>query len=646
MKENYEKARKLGEKAARKARFEGRNPYLPALEDLVVEVNQLPQVRVGLVEIPLSMIRGTKTRGRQNAFAENFMPLLDADTEFAAKWSQLYDSAREEGIREPIKAYEYMRNFYVEEGNKRVSVMHSLDAAYASADVTRILPRKTEDKKVKVYYEFLDFYSVCPIYEIGFTEEGSYRMFAQMAGRDLETPWPDELIENVRAAYSYFQKAFQAKGGEKLNFSVGDAFLLYLRVYDLDSLVSESSGEIERRIAALWNEFLTEKNEDSVSLVKNPVVQDQQGAGNFLLSILMRPSPWSKEHPFRAAFIYDKNPKNSAWIYGHELGRNHLNDVFGGLVEAVCFEDCDTDDKIASAVETCVADGEDMIFTVSPSEMPETLRCAIRYPKIRFLNCSINISRQSVRTYYARMYEAKFLMGALAASTADNHRIGYCADYPIYGTIADINAFAIGAAMVDPRAEICLAWSSAKEEGISWQQQFESQGIRVISGPDRIKPENASREYGIYQISEGGEIENLAAPVLEWGRYYQLIVQSVFDGSWNSRELSRRDQAMNYWLGMSSGVIDVICSQHLSYYSRKMIATFQNALIQETLNPFGGELHSQSGVVRTADSPGLTDEEIITMNWLNDNVRGSIPAAADLKGEAKKTVEISGVREP
>lgn len=37
--------------------------------------------------------------------------------------------------------------------------------------------------------------------------------------------------------------------------------------------------------------------------------------------------------------------------------------------------------------------------------------------------------------------------------------IGYLADYPIYGTIANINAFAMGAKMINPRAMIHLEWS-------------------------------------------------------------------------------------------------------------------------------------------------------------------------------------------
>ena len=50
-----------------------------------------------------------------------------------------------------------------------------------------------------------------------------------------------------------------------------------------------------------------------------------------------------------------------------------------------------------------------------------------------------------VRTYYSRIYEAKFLLGVIAGALAEDGRIGYVADGPIFGTPAAINAFALGA---------------------------------------------------------------------------------------------------------------------------------------------------------------------------------------------------------
>ena len=80
---------------------------------------------------------GTKTESRSNAFAGIFVPILRENTEFAYKWAVTGASHVNEGIRDPIKAYEYMNKFYVEEGNKRVSVLKYYDAVSVPGVVTR-----------------------------------------------------------------------------------------------------------------------------------------------------------------------------------------------------------------------------------------------------------------------------------------------------------------------------------------------------------------------------------------------------------------------------------------------------------------------------------------------------------------------------
>ena len=68
---------------------------------------------------------------------------------------------------------------------------------------------------------------------------------------------------------------------------------------------------------------------------------------------------------------------------------------------------------------------------------------------MRSLTAQSGLPHQSVRSYFGKMYEAKFLLGALAASMADNHRIGYHASVFASGALSEINAFAIGASLLD-----------------------------------------------------------------------------------------------------------------------------------------------------------------------------------------------------
>ena len=101
---DYERAVRMGKKA-------GKN--LPALDDILKEQNikTVKEIPLGLVQIPVEQIAGTKTAGRSSAFASNFMPVLKESSEFGAKWIELYKAHVTEGIRDPIKAYEYMNRF-------------------------------------------------------------------------------------------------------------------------------------------------------------------------------------------------------------------------------------------------------------------------------------------------------------------------------------------------------------------------------------------------------------------------------------------------------------------------------------------------------------------------------------------------------
>lgn len=150
-KEDYSKAFKLGKKDYQARMLRGEKPILQVLDDILPERDAYSEMPLGLVQIPIEQVVGTKTVARSSSFAGNFMPILRESSEFAAKWARLSDSHVEEGIREPIKAYEYMHKFYVVEGNKRVSVMKYFGAVSIQGHVTRIVPKPTDSKENKIY---------------------------------------------------------------------------------------------------------------------------------------------------------------------------------------------------------------------------------------------------------------------------------------------------------------------------------------------------------------------------------------------------------------------------------------------------------------------------------------------------------------
>ena len=156
--DQYQQALKSARKAQRQSVQQGNSPFLPVLDKILQNTLTEGAEKLGLIDIPANKIVGTKSTGRTTAFASNFMPILPYDSEFGQKWRRLCEAhLSDEGIRDPISCYEYLGQFYVQEGNKRVSVLKHFGAASIPGNVTRILPTDSTDPKVKAYQEFLEY---------------------------------------------------------------------------------------------------------------------------------------------------------------------------------------------------------------------------------------------------------------------------------------------------------------------------------------------------------------------------------------------------------------------------------------------------------------------------------------------------------
>jgi len=627
--EDYRSALKLGQKEYRSCLSRGEYPYLQVLDEILDQAEVQNETSLGLVDIPVEQIAGTKTTGRRSAFARNFMPLLEEDTEFSAKWSALCDAHLEEGVREPISAFEFMNRFYVSEGNKRVSVLKFFGAVSIPGKVTRIIPKRRDTVESRIYYEFLDFYRVTQINYLWFSQPGRFKKLLELLGK--EEPWSSDGRSLFYGGYALFRKAFDALGGGRLPMTVGDALLAYLNIYGLEGFYGVGEGTVRGNLSKSWSEIAVQSDLKPVELVAAPPAPPK--GKKSLLTKLLDPKP----KRVKAAFLYQKSPEESKWTYAHEMGRRRLEKALPGRVETLCRENV-APEVAGRVLEEAVAQGCQVVFTTNPKLLPATLRCAVDHPEVRFLNCSLNMPHPSLRTYYGRMYEAKFLTGVIAGAASESGRIGYIADYPISGVPAGVNAFALGARMVNPRAQIYLEWSSQRSvEGIL--ERFHSQGADVVSNQDLLSPRKDKRDFGLYRMTGEAEGELMAAAVWHWGKFYELILREILDGGWGA---ARETKAINYWWGLSAGVVGIHCAKALPSGTRRLVNFLRDSLISGAFRPFAGPLYAQSGLIR--EDGELTPSEIVGMDWLSENVVGSIPEAGTLTEEAQKLVAIQGIR--
>jgi len=630
---SYAQALKQGQKEYKELVQKGLDPYPAVLDDILSSDNNLVQ-DIGVIEIPADRIVGTKTAGRISAFTPTFKPLLPASTEFAYKWVNLCAShLSDEGIREPILCYEYLGNFYVQEGNKRVSVLRYFDAPRIPGRVLRILPEESDAPEIKAYYEFLEFYKASGIYAVQFRQPGGYAKLLSFLGKEPGEAWTEREQKTFRAYFQYFKEAFLSLKGDKIELSAEEALLLWLRVYPFQDLGELSADKLKKAMQGLWEDMISVSNEDAVQVETEADEGGKTGLMGILLSIL-------PEH-LNVAFVHQMHPDTSDWARGHEMGAQYLQETMPNQVTVRSYYHADSPEQTRELLEQAVAEGADVVFTTAPKHSRETLKAAVKYPKIRFLNCSVDAPYSSVRTYYSRIYEGKFITGAIAGAMSENDNIGYIGSYPIFGVPASINAFALGAQLTNPRAKIELHWSC---QGGYPVEEFVKKGVHVISNRDvpiSDKKTLSAGNYGTYLVEEDGTLCALGSPCWNWGKFYEHVIRAILNGAWDRNKDSR--SAVNYWWGMDSGVIDVTLSEKLPEGLRQLTDILRKGLQTRKIDPFRRRIVAQDGSIKNTGDRSLTTEELLHMDWLCENVIGSIPQFDEILPFARDTVRELGI---
>lgn len=625
--EAYRAAHKKALKTRNEDVDRGRWPYPQVLDDLLDGKHIAGRIELGTMNIPTDRIVGTVSAGRRSAFSRDFMPLLEPNTEFGAKWIALCDAhLSDEGIRDPIRCYEYLGSFYVQEGNKRLSVLRWFDAPTVPASVLRIVPAYSDDPETRLYYEFLAFYHVSRTYAFRFTKPGRYQKLIAALGFEPDEVWTDEQRKHVLSSFQQFAESARRV---KLPDGVGlsDAFLNWITVYSPDDLKTLSP---EQLLASL-NASVSEADADVT------VATEAEPAGKNLLSRIY--DAMFLPTKLNAAFLHEYAPEDSNWVRGHEQGRLFAEEQLSGKITTRAYtvgEGGDADALFSQAVK----DGAQVIFATTPSMIDHCRRAAAAYPGVKILNCSVAMPYPGVRTYYSRIYETKFLAGVIAGACSHSDRLGYVAAAPIFGVPASINAFALGARLVNPRAVVKLRWSCTEPDPLS---SLIKDGVDVISNHEWFVPEAPRPPYGLIRIKADGTPEPLAAIFWNWGAFYTKLLNDLLLGHWEDESANRSAAAINYWWGMQSGVIGITPSDKLPEGIRALVEALKASIIEGRLDPFRRVMSDQEGIVRNDGNRWLSPSEILHMDWLSDAIEGSIPAFSDVLPFAQSTVRLLGV---
>ena len=628
--EDYRSALRAGQRAYRACVARGQSPYLAVLDDILNGVDIVAQEPLGLVDIPAESIVGTKTSGRHTAFAANFMPLLEDDTEFAAKWSILCQAHLEEGIHTPIIAYEYLNKFYVQEGNKRVSVLKYYEAVTIPGTVTRLVPARNDTLENKIYYEFLDFYKLSKINNVRFSRLGGYAKLQTLVCKAASEGWSDDDRLNFSALYTMFSQQFYALGGSALGLTPGDALLVYLSVYRYSDACQSTPSQVRENLAKLWDEIkiLTEPHAVELSLEPKPGSEP----------LLNKLNIFSKPSQLRVVFLHEYDAKNSAWVRGHEKGIEALKKAFPDRLIITNRENVSPEVDAEQIMEEVAHDNADVVFTTSIRMRPACLKVAAQHPKTRFLNCCLNAPHPLVRTYYPRTYEVTYLLGMLAGITSRSDHVGYVAANPVYGVPAAINAFVQGLRSVRPEGRVVLRWACLPDPAHPLDFS-DRKDIEVFYARDDREPEGTHRDYGLCRRLPDGILQPIGLPEWRWDTFFIEIVRSVFDGTWNSAN----GHAINYWWGMRSGAEQISYSAGQNSGTMQLLRLVEKQIAKDDVQVFPSEEYAQGHRKQGAATGIYTPQELMEMDWLDECVEGEMPRYEALNVKSRFLLGINGL---
>ncbi len=633
LEEIYEQAHKSAKQSWNTQTNKGEMGYLPSLDGIAQTTDIISEVSLGLVQIPIKKIVGTYTHSRSLSFAHNFMPLMENNSEFANKWMHLYNAHINEGIRDPLKVYEYLNRYFVIEGNKRVSVLKYVEATSFNAYVTRLVPKRDPSNKVNtIYYEFMEFYKKTKLNTIWFSQPGRFEEFNAY----IESyQYIDEMLE-TRAktfdanVYRPFKTIYHREGGCSLPLTTGDACLNFLKIYGVPKEVTEYAHRdyIQKLIAEL------EVIEQDEANVETEVVETTKKKRVFTtLSELLNP-----RKSLKIAFVYAKTPEKSGWAYSHELGRLHIDNVFKEQIETIKVVDVPESPEAYKVFEKLAKQRYDIVFTTSPTFIAPALKAAMQYPDTKFFNCAATHSYKSLTLYYGRIHEPRFLLGMIAGAMTKTNKIGYVAPYPIAEVISSINAFTLGVRAVNPDAIVKARWTyqwDKPEEGRNVALALQTMGVDIISNEDLPIPQDMSKEYGVYRLgNDATDKKHYAMVIWDWGVFYEKVIRNILNGAWKTvHDISSSEPLpLNFWLGMNTGIVDMLYSnRNINPQMKHVIEAMKASIMRNEFQVFTGPIYDQDKLLRIKTGEVCDYDDIVHMDWFVEGVEGTLPRKEDLK---------------
>jgi basic membrane protein A len=280
-------------------------------------------------------------------------------------------------------------------------------------------------------------------------------------------------------------------------------------------------------------------------------------------------------------------------------------------MEVLTAENVPEDDNATRIMQSMIDKGAKIIFATSYGHLDPAIKIAQANPDVVVVQQGNFIKGDilpNTGTYFGTVYEPVYLAGIAAGKSTKTNKLGYVYAFPIPQTIANINAFTLGAQSVNPDVTVTTVstsnWCDPGKQADAAASLF-SQGVDVITqhqdctGTITKAAEAAGKMVVGYHADASSLAPNgwVTGSEWKWDDMYVDIVKTSVAGDFTGSKYNA-----NYRVGYKTGQNPFVQSKYGSMVTPETQALIADAKtrISTTGSPFAGPVYAQDGSVLVA----------------------------------------------
>jgi len=318
----------------------------------------------------------------------------------------------------------------------------------------------------------------------------------------------------------------------------------------------------------------------------------------------------------KPAFIYYGEPNDGGWTQSFEEARPALEAAIGAKFMTV--DKIPEDNAQVTAVaERLIKRGVNIIIGTAYGYSDAFAALAAKYPHVAFLNANGTHTGPNLASFYGRTYESQYLCGMAAAAMSKTGKLGFVEANPIGSVVWSIDAYALGAQAVNPKATVSVVYTGIWNDPVKERQAASAlidQGADVIGqGVDTPTSQIVAQERGVYatgnwrDMSEFAPKANLCSQSWTWAKLLEPELTAIRTGSWD-------EEPKDIFPGIAKGGTDITLTSLLPEDVKAKVMAARQEII-DGKDIFAGPLSDTDGKVEVAAGQHMSVGQLWSMNW-------------------------------